>query len=94
MLFQKKKSGLGELLTEAINDGSKATEHVDEGRGDCIIGNNFVSVGIKVEVDDKVMENREVSQEDGSRVLIDEDSRVIKLRIVLEDEVSTISDFA
>ena len=94
-------SGLGEVQTEAINDGSKTTEPVDEGRGDCIMGNNFVSVGIKVEVDDKVMESREVSEVDGndenlnsSRVLIDEDSKVIKLRIVLEDEVSTIADLA
>ena len=94
-------SGLGEVQTEAINDGSKTTEPVDEGRGDCIMGNNFVSVGIKVEVDDKVMESREVSEVDGndenlngSGVLMDEDSKVIKLRIVLEDEVSTIADLA
>ena len=94
-------SGLGEVQTEAINDGSKTTEPVDEGRGDCIMGNNFVSVGIKVEVDDKVMESREVSEVDGndenlnsSRVLIDEDSKVIKLRIAVEDEVSTIADLA
>jgi len=57
------------------------------------------SVGIKVEVDDKLMEGGEAFQvEDDqqqirSRVLVDEDMRIIiQLRLVLDDEVCMIED--
>merc|ERR1712179_294893 len=102
-------SVMGKDITDIImNNESKMTHHEGES-GDWLNShvekNNrqsskvkLYSVGIKVEVDDKVVEGGEAFQiEDDqqqirSRVLVDEDMRIIKLRLVLDDEVCMIED--
>jgi len=91
-------SGLDKVLTDALNGESEKIEHVDKGHGDSSKVDSSNSVGIKVEVDDEVIESGDVSNVDsnynrnGSRVLIDEERKVIKLGLVLEDEVCVMAD--
>jgi len=99
-------SEVGKGDPDFLNDENKITDH--EGKSDCLslhVEENsqsskvkLYSVGVKVKVDDKVVESGEASQveddqqQNRSSVLVDEDMRMLKLRLVLDDEVCMMED--